>query len=58
MLLAMSFITPAYSRTESNRAHTFMQVKMCMRDKAHITQGKSLSLGDVRKKRMTDCSLG
>ena len=39
MLLAMSFITPVYSRTESNRAHTFMQVKMCMRDKAHITQG-------------------
>jgi len=39
MLLAMSCITPTYSRTESNRAQTFMQVKMCMRDKGHITQG-------------------
>ena len=50
MLLAMSCITAMYSRAERNRVQTFMQVKMCMRDKGHITQG-SLCLWTMLGKR-------
>ena len=50
MLLAMSCITAMYSRAERNRVQTFMQVKMCLRDKGHITQG-SLCLWTMLGKR-------
>ena len=46
----MSCITAMYSRAERNRVQTFMQVKMCMRDKGHITQG-SLCLWTMLGKR-------